>query len=493
MQYKTKLGGRMKFIAKKHVFYVFSTLMVIFCIASCTTNKVEPEKPAEKPEKEIVQQPEPVPEPEPEPEPVWTKDGFVTEIQKILKTSSVEDAIAWYSTLPEEYKDDFDLLLIKASLYLSARNFDEAKSLCRILLDREPNNSDVMELAAIIAKATGDKAGKAAQIQALLAQDPYNPAANIEMAEEALLKKNYEGAQKFYIKALARDPENEDALVGYGRTDYFLENDDRSRKTFNSILEKNPECASAYFYLAKLDGAKENYRSAKENIEKAISLEKDNYDYYIDSGMYSRFLGKYSDAEQAWSKAADILPDYFLAYVYRAGIYDEQEKFDEALTDYRKIISLRPDYYYAYESMGILAFHKEEWTEARECFAKCHEMSPENISYSLLVTYCYYKEGDKLTAKKFSDSVLRKMDRSTIEYTMLRAFHDETDKFPLDQKIGAIESSNKRCKLYFYMALLYDIVNAYEISNEYYAKVIDLNCPMFFEYRIAEWNFINKD
>lgn len=474
---------------KKYALVFFAIILALFCIVSCVSSNEFPEEvtvvPSEKvdvPEEEI-----PLPEPEPEPEPVWTKDLFVSQLQKILKTSTAEEAIEWYSTLPEDYADDFDLLLIKASLYLSIQNYDEAKALCNVLIEREPENVDVMELAAVIAKASGDKAGKDAQIKALLEKDKYNPAANIEMAEEVLLKRNYDAAQKYYIKALAREPENEAALLGYGLTDYFLENDSRSYKTFQKVLEKNPECDRAYYYLGKLDAAAENYHSAKQNVDKAISIDPDNFDYYIDAGMYNRFLGKNTEAENSWSNAIKLEPDYFLGYVYRAGIYDEEEKFDEAIADYNKIVELKPDYYYAYESLGVLAFHNKDWTSAREAFEICHQKNPDNISYSLLATYCYYKEGNRLKAKDFSNQVLRKMDRESVEYFILRSFHDETDKFPLDQKIGAIDNSNTRGKYYFYMGLLYDLVRGGSISKTYYAKVIDLNCPMFFEYRLCEW------
>ena len=39
----------------------------------------------------------------------------------------------------------------------------------------------------------------------------------------------------------------------------------------------------------------------------------------------------------------------------------------------------------------------------------------------------------------------------------------------------------------FYMGLYCEIIKANELAKEYYGKVTNMQAPMFFEYRIAEW------
>ena len=462
---------------------------VVTITISCNTTKKIPSEEKQQP----VEQPASVEQPEqpakvPEKAPALSKTGFVEQLQMALKTGSADDALKLYDTLPAEYADDFDLLFLKASLLMSAKRLDEADALCKILHTRKPDNTDVMELAAMIAKARGDTAGKNAQLSAILAKDPNNAGANIELADDAILERSYRKAQMLYAKALTKEPDNAEALVGYGETCYFLEDDDRAKDTFNKAIEKDPENDMAYYYLGKLAYAQNKYKTAADNVEKAIALNGGNYDYYLDYGMDLRFLGKFDDAEKAWTKAIELEPDYFLSYVYRAGLYDEEEKLPEALADYRTIVKLNPEYYFAYESIGVLALHDKNWTEAREAFTKCREINKDNVSYPLMITYCYYKEGDKINAKKFSDSVLRTMDRDSVEYLMLRAFHDETDKLPLVQRISEIDNSNKKGKMYFYLGLLYDMFGGIESAAPYYTKVVQMNSPMFFEYRLAEWS-----
>ena len=111
-----------------------------------------------------------------------------------------------------------------------------------------------------------------------------------------------------------------------------------------------------------------------------------------------------------------------------------------------------------------------------------------------MITFCYFKEKNPVQAKAFSDKVLRKMDRSSIEYAMLRCYHDQGGgAMPLPQKISAIESRQKQGKMYFYLGLLSELYSTSTESNEWYAKVLSMSSPMFFEYRLAEWSAGTKN
>ena len=423
----------------------------------------------------------------PAPEEIFSKESFIEELQEAIYGSGIQAALDLYSTVPEEFENDLDLLIIKASLYISVNKYNDAQKICTKLLSMDGKNEDVLSLAATVAKAQNRTADWNKYIKALLDLDQYNSEANIALAQQSFGKKQYKQSRQYYTKALVRDSKNLDALFGVGQTSYYLEDDDKAKSTFKKMLELDPDCAPAYSYLGKIAAANEDYKSASQYALEAVVRDDANYDYIMDYGMYERNLGHYDEAISAWTTAIEIEPNYFLGYAYRAGLYDERDMYSEALKDYLMVIKTNPEYYYAYESIGVLCLHEKQWKKAREAFTKCYEKNPKNISYPLMITYCYYMEKDTMNAKKFSDSVLRKLDRSSIDYAMLRVFHDLAGEAPLPQKISALTNSNEKGKMYFYLGLLYDMVGGIEASNKYYMEVIKLNSPMFFEYRIAEW------
>ncbi len=423
----------------------------------------------------------------------FSKTDFILSIQNCLKTKGVAEALALYDGLPDAYASDADLLLIKASLLVSASKLADAKTVCNGIIAADPSNQDALELLLYIARCQKDTKSENKYIKQLLAADQYNVSANMALGQTSFEGKNYKQARLYYQKALVREEKNEDALFGLGQADYYLgakdaRMDTECEKVFKKLLDVNPENSLAYSYLGKLAAAGNKYKVASDYAQKAIELDPDNYNYQLDYGMFESYLGHYDNAISAWSNAIAILPDYFLAYAYRGGLYDDQGQEERAIEDYKQLLRCNPEYYYAYESIGVLEVHRKNWTAARQAFMKCCEMDKtSNISYPLMVTYCYYMEGDKMQAKAFSDKVLRKMDRNSIEYAMLRVWHDESGEMPLPQKISTITDSKKKGKMWFYLGLFYDMFGGGEFASEQYSKLLAMNSPMIFEYRMAEW------
>lgn len=417
-----------------------------------------------------------------------TKDGFIQQLQVELNSSSPKEVLSLFTELPSDLAEDFDIMYLQSALNLSAGNYKEAQRICSVLNTKKPGNTDVLELGITIATAQDDKKTRSALLKELLEKDPYNATANISLADDYFSRKNYKQARLYYQKALAKDKENVDALFGVGRTSYFLEDDKKAEETFLSMVEKDPSYAPGYSYLGKLAAAHKENTLASDYALKALRLDPENYDYYMDYGLYENSMGHSQNAIDAWTKAIEIQPDYFLAYAYRGGLYDAQEKLDEACKDYRMVVKLNPEYYFANEAIGVIELHNENWAQARAAFEKCFEKQADNVSYPLMITYCYYREKNPMKAKEFSDKVLRKMNRDSIEYAMLRVFHDRSGEMPLPQKIAKLESRQKQGKMYFYLGLLYELAGGPEASREWYSKVLSMNCPMFFEYRLAEWS-----
>ncbi|MCR5623595.1 MAG: tetratricopeptide repeat protein [Treponema sp.] len=423
----------------------------------------------------------------------FSKTDFIRSVQDALKTGGTSAALSLYDSLPDAYASDADLLVIKASLLISAVKLNDAKSVCNGIIAKDPSNEDALELLLYIARRQNDVKSEGKIVKQLLATDQYNVSANMALGQSSFANKNYKQARLYYQKALVREEKNEDALFGLGQADYYLgakdsKMDNECETVFKKLLEVNPQNSLAYSYLGKLAAAGNKYKVASDYVQKAIELEPDNYNYQMDYGMFESYLGHYDNSISAWSKAIDLQPNYFLAYAYRGGLYDEQGQEDLAISDYKQLLRCNPEYYYAYESIGVLEIHRKNWTAARQAFMKCFEMDKtSNVSYPLMVTYCYYMEGDKINAKAFSDKVLRKMDRNSIEYAMLRVWHDESGEMPLPQKISAISENKKKGKMWFYLGLFYDMFGGGEFASENYSKLLSMNSPMIFEYRMAEW------
>ena len=415
--------------------------------------------------------------------------NFAEELQKHLMAGDINGAISLYKDIPENLKDDVDLKILESSLLLSVGRLEEAKTIVNELKNSGNNTIEVMEVNAEIANASGKLADIQKATDELLKADPANITANLILGNRWALKKKYKLACDYYRKVILKESSNEDGLFGYGQMSYYLGNLKESEKAFKKLAEVNPESDIAYQYLGKLAAEEENYKLSIENIQKAIALNPQNSDYYIDLGNYSRNLGRYDDAEKAWTKSIELAPDYFLGYTYRAGLYDEQNRTDEALADYKMVVKTNPKYYFAFEEIGILEFHKENWEEARKYFSKANEIS-ESYAYKLMILATYIKQGKTFEMKQLSEKYMKPLDRNSLEYKMIRLYHDQgpvNAENAVAKDIEKETSKNKKGKMKYYLALYYDMKGSKSVAAEYYNQITKMQTPMFFEYRLTEW------
>ena len=415
--------------------------------------------------------------------------NFAEELQKCLMKGDVNSALKLYEDIPSNLKDDVDLKILQASLLLSVNRLNEAKAITKELKDSGNNSIDVLEVDAEIANASGKLADIQNATNVLLKADPMNVTGNLILGNQWALKKKYKLAKDYYRKALAREKTNEDALFGYGQMTYYLGELKDSRNAFETLASIDNTNDIAYQYLGKLDAEDENYRKAIENINTAIKLNPDNSDYYIDLGNYSRNLGRYDDAEKAWSKSIELNPNYFLGYTYRAGLYDEQNRIEEASKDYKMIIKTNPKYYFAFEEIGILEFHMQNWEEARAYFTKANEIS-ESYAYKLMILATYIKQKKTFDMKTLAEKYMKPLDRNSLEYKMIRLYHDQgpfNAESAIIKEIEKETDKNKRGKMKYYLALYYEMKGSSAVAAEYYSQVTKMQSPMFFEYRLAEW------
>lgn len=470
---------------------------IVFCFlaasifASCTTTKVDQteettvEKKVETQKKQVEKKVEKKKEEPKDPPNI----AFAKKLQSFLDKNQIKEAIDLFQSLPKELEKDIDFKILLASLYISDKQYDQAIEVANFILQIEPENIDAYELISLALEGKGDKAAQKANADKILEIDPYNVTVNIQKAEDYAMNKKYKLSKQSYKKALKNEPQNVDALFGYAQMSFYTDDLKEAEKSLNSILQLEPKNSLALAYMGKLAADSENFLRATKYVKEAIKYDPTNYDYYLDLGTYYRFQGRYSDAAAAWNKAVEIDPTYFLAYAYLAGSYDEQNDFTSALQNYHKVIETNPKYFYAYESTAILEYHLGNWEASRKYFAEAYKYN-KSVSYQLMIAATYFKEKNAFKAKEVLKPLLKTLNKDSLEYAMVRFYHDTYSFNAENSLVGKVtkeQNRTQRGKMLFYMGLYYELNGFSEKAIEYYTKVKSMNAPLFFEYRIAEW------
>jgi tetratricopeptide (TPR) repeat protein len=217
---------------------------------------------------------------------------------------------------------------------------------------------------------------------------------------------------------LSIDPENANNTGNYA---LFLENTrknyDEAEKYYLKALSINPEHGNNNGnYALFLGGIRKNYDEAEKYHRKALSLNPDNAN---GNGNYAHFLENirknYDEAEKYYLKALSLNPENANnneSYaIFQGGVrknYDEAEKY------YRKALSIEPeDENYNANLAGFL-FHRGKTKEAIGYFEKALKTAENNTLLAELWFYSYAhldKSRDK-ALKELKNLVCKEKARS---------------------------------------------------------------------------------
>ncbi len=471
-------------ISTKRIFLILTISILLF---SCETTK-------EIIESEIIPEvSEPIPTVEKEADKEeFTVNDFAIDLQQTLKSKSLEEALLLFENIPEELKDDPELNYLEASLLISSGDTEKSTNIINKLLLEDPTNTDIQFLQALIYKQDGKANDSKIVLDTILKEDPTNVDANVEVANLYMSKNNFSVADKYFLQALEGDEKSPAGLFGHALASWYMKNDDEAEKTLVKLLDVYPENSMAWAYLSKFKADKGNYTEAVEHMEKAVEYDPNYYFNWLDLGSYYQKINNIEKTEYAWTRAIEIDPEYFLAYAYRGGMRDEHNDYSGALSDYENVITYNPDYYFAYEAMGQLYWKEKNWQEARNSFLKAYQKNPKNSSYALMISATYHKEEKSFENKEFLKSALKNVDRNSLDYQVLRLYYDGIGDSAVLTKVVNEENSTTRGRMLFYMALFYEIKDLDHLATQYYLEVVDMQAPMFFEYRLCEWAIEEK-
>jgi hypothetical protein len=129
----------------------------------------------------------------------------------------------------------------------------------------------------------------------------------------------------------------------------------------------------------------------------------------------------------------------------------------------------------------------KQWTQARDAFLEAYKRAPKDYTYALLAAVNWMRGGKMTDPKQFLAQVLKTAPRDSLEYAMLKLFHDLSGD--LDAAVKAENEKNvyTKARMVFYLACYYDIRGNATLANKYYTLVQELNAISTIEWRINEW------
>jgi tetratricopeptide (TPR) repeat protein len=444
------------------------------------------------PEKPAADTSAPPPE-RPEPQapgthsPAGDTQSILTAVAECLARRDFPAALALFDQINPEDAAKTEIQLLRASTLNSAGRPADARSAAEGIISREPDNTGALLILADSAALENKDRERRAFLERIIKIDPQNTRALTDLGNIALRAESLGSAARYFDQALSADSNYGEAVVGRALVYRYNREPKRAEQLFNRAVSLYPQWASPLHERARLYKGAGFTQEALEDLDAAKRLEPDNYWIRVDRGTVLVELNRKQEALDEFREVIAEDPDNFLAHVYSAGIKDELGDYEGAERDYTTLIKIRPEYYFAFEGLGMIKMRKHQWAEARDAFLSAYRQAPKEYSFALLAAVNWMRAGRPSDPKQFLAQVLRTVPRESLEYTILRLFHDMNGDMDAAIKVDNEKNLDTKARMIFYLANYYDIRGNKNLADKYFLQVQELNRVATPEWRINEW------
>ena len=414
-------------------------------------------------------------------------ESVLSEIAEQLARRDFSSALELFNKLPPEEAEKTEILVMRASIYNSAGKPAEAKKIANGIIASEPDNTAALMVLADAAALEGKTRDRRVFLERILKIDPVHTRALNDLGNISLGNRSLRVAAGYFDRAIAAEPDNGEALVGRATVYRYNREPRKAEQLLNRAINGNPQWARALQERARLYKGAGFLTDALSDLDTAKKIEPENYWIAVDRGLVLMDMNRKQEALEEFNYASGVNPNNFIAYVYSAGIKDESGDYAGAESDYKKLTKLKPDYYFAFEGIGMLKMKDKKWAEARDAFLDAYKQAPKEYSYALLAAVNWMRAGKLTDPKQFLAQVLRTAPRDSLEYTMLRLFHDLSGDNDASIKVQNERNLYTKARMVFYLACYYDIRGNRALADRYYLLVQELDAVATVEWRLNEW------
>jgi tetratricopeptide (TPR) repeat protein len=478
------------FHQKRFLLCLLPVLLVLPGFFSCASTAEPPERvsPEIRPGAAV---PPPV-RPE-EPPPRITLQSVLEEMAALLGSGDFDGALALFDTLEPADAGSLPIRLLKASILSSAGRLDDSQVMVNEILSEEPGNTDALFVRAALEGAGGKEREQRTTLEGIIKLNPAHVDALSSLGNIALRNRSFRTAASYFDRALEIEPNNRDALIGKAGVYRYSRDPKNAELMLNKAISLYPQWEVPLSERARLYREAGYPTQALADLDAAKKIDNRNYWICYDRGIVLLDLNRKQEALEEFTQAIALEPDNFIAYVYSAGIKDESGDYEGAERDYALLIKLKPEYYFAYEGLGMIKMRNGLWAEARDAFLEAYRQAPKESNYAILAAMNWMRSGRINDPRQFLEQALRGVQRETLEWYVLRLYHDLAGDNDLAIRIDREKNPDIKSRMLYYLANYYDIRGNKNLADKYFLQVRELGRRGMIEWRLNEWTLEQRN
>jgi tetratricopeptide (TPR) repeat protein len=259
---------------------------------------------------------------------------------------------------------------------INAGEADKAEALCRVAVERDPRDVNMVALlgATLLKTQETEEAEKFLREAIDLAPSFAKP--HEDLGYLLLESRRPEEAVEMLRRATRLDPKSELAFFNLGRALVLLGRGAEADEAFEASFELNPE-------RKKLALAAEHHKNGE--LEKAAHVYREvlranpkNVDALRLTGAIAAEQLRYDEAERCFLRVIDLAPDFVRVYIDLGRILKEQDRYAEAIEWFRKATTLEPGNVQPHFQLASALAPAAKTYEALEAYRKAIKIQPNH-------------------------------------------------------------------------------------------------------------------
>ncbi len=321
----------------------------------------------------------------------------------------------------ERYPYSGTLLVKKADLLLTKRNYDEALQLLEQASILDSSNIDIYILKTETFLALDRQEEAVALLEQAL--EIFTGEEKIELLFElADVYDDYEDFEKVFdcLKViLEQDPGNEEALYKICFWTDFTGRNAESIELHHKIINESPYSELAWFNLGAAYQGIKLYEKAIDAYKYALAIdEKFDYAYRNIGDAYIR-LRRYKDAIENLEKVLELSKPEDVIYEAIGYCYEKLKNFAQARFYYRKASHLNPDNSHLFYKVAYTYYRENKFEQCIRQLETVLKMKRNKPEYNLLMGECKMELGFVKEGIQYLLHVVRLRPKSVIGWEAL--------------------------------------------------------------------------
>jgi len=283
--------------------------------------------------------------------------------------------------------------LQQAFEYYRTGNLQQAKNICRDILQKHSGNADVYHFLGIICYERGEFVPATEYFTEALRCNPHDPHVHFHLGNLMKDTGQLDEAVTKYQKAIQLSPDFVgayanlgNALLEQGRMDEALDN-------LQKAVQLDPDDGTAYFNLGNALLKQGHPDEAVSSFQKSILLNPDDADGYNNLGVALKEKGQMAEAMTYYQKAIRLNPGNSEAHFNLGYAFMKQGNLQNAVNEFKTSLSIKPDSTRTLTYLANTLGEQGKADEAESWYQKAMQIVPvDHIPYEAFLMSMHYSD-----------------------------------------------------------------------------------------------------